>query len=113
MAIMAILLFLSATMITQTNAIWSYSNSKITQGREARVAFNSIVLRLGQATVNQYYGYTYSSTYPNLPLNYVRRSELRFISGLSTNLIPASTTLPNGTVATANNLPTDAAFFAA
>ena len=110
-AIFSILLILSVSIISQTRKVWVYSNSKMSQGREARVAFNSLVSRLSEATVNPYYGYTFSATGTTVPItylpnSYVRRSELRFISGLSTNI----NTTVNTPVVTS---PTDAVFFSA
>ena len=109
--VLSILLVLASQVITRTSSVWMYSNYKMTQGREARVAFSSIVSRLGEATVDQYYGYTnylYAPAY--VPGAYLRRSELRFVSGLATNLIP-TTTVVNGVGLT--NLVTDATFFVA
>ncbi len=108
-AVLSILLLLAAEVITKTSSIWIYSNSKMAEGREARVAFNSLVSRLGEATVDQYYGYTNYNAEAGttnaavyVPGAYVRRSELRFISGPSATI--------NTTVA---NSPTDAVFFTA
>ena len=102
-AVLSILLLLAAAVITKTSSIWIYSNSKMAEGREARVAFNSLVSRLSEATVDQYYGYTnYTSGSIVVPGAYVRRSELRFISG------------PSATINTnVVNSPTDAVFFTA
>jgi len=109
--VLSVLLVLAAQVITRTSSVWMYSNYKMTQGRDARVAFSSLVARLGEATVDQYYGYTnYVSGTAALPGNYLRRSELRFASGLATNLIP-TTTVVNGVGMT--NLVTDATFFVA
>jgi len=107
-AVLSILIVLAAQIITRTSSVWVYSTSKMAEGREARVAFNSLTQRLSSATVDQYYGYTYTAVTPAttppsyLPNSYVRRSELRFISGPSATI--------NTTVAAS---PTDAIFFAA
>jgi uncharacterized protein (TIGR02599 family) len=106
--ILTVLLLLASQIITKTTSVWTYANYKMTQGREARVAFSSVVSRLSEATVDQYYGYTnyYSSTVTNyIPGAYIRRSELRFVSGLATNLIPVSSGV--------TNLVTHATFFVA
>lgn len=100
-AVLTVLLVLASQIIARTSSVWVYSNSKMTEGREARVAFNSLVSRLSEATVDQYYGYTNSGT-PPLPVAYLRRSELRFVSGISSAM--------NTTVTSS---PTDAVFFAA
>ena len=107
-AVLAILVVLAAQIITRTSSVWIYSTSKMAEGREARVAFNSLCTCLGEATVDQYYGYTYTASTPATtpptynPNSYVRRSELRFISG------------PSATInTTVTSSPTDAVFFTA
>ena len=107
-AVLSIILLLATQLITRTSSVWVYSTSKMAENREARVAFNSLVQRLGSATVDQYYGYTYTNSSTGtatpvyIPSNYVRRSELRFISGQSSVI--------NTTVTSS---PTDAVFFTA
>jgi uncharacterized protein (TIGR02599 family) len=107
-AVLAILVVLASQIITRTSSVWIYSTSKMAEGREARVAFNSLCSRLSEATVDQYYGYTYTASAPPTtpptyyPNNYVRRSELRFVSGPSSAI--------NTTVTSS---PTDAVFFTA
>jgi uncharacterized protein (TIGR02599 family) len=102
-AVLAILFFLAAQIITRTSSIWTYANYKMSQAREARVAFNSVISRLGAATVDSYYGYTYtavagSNPVTYVPSNYVRHSELRFISGPSATVIPAVTSTATDSV---------------
>ncbi len=102
-AILTILFLLGAQIISKTSSIWVYSTSKTNQSREARVAFSSLVSRLSKATVDQYYGYTNynvgSSSAPiYVPGNYVRRSELRFISGPSSTVCPSVTSSPTHAV---------------
>jgi uncharacterized protein (TIGR02599 family) len=115
MAVLAILMLLAFQMISQTSGIWISSNSKMSQSREARVAFNSIVLRLSQATVDQYYGYEYqnvgtASAVTNIPTYpIIRRSELGFISGVATNILSGTSTA----VLTSANCPAHAVFFVA
>jgi uncharacterized protein (TIGR02599 family) len=105
--VLAVLFVLAAQIITRTSSVWIYSTSKMAEGREARVAFNSLVSRLSEATVDQYYGYTYTAVTPATtpptyyPNSYVRRSELRFISG------------PSSSITTQTSSPTDAVFFEA
>jgi uncharacterized protein (TIGR02599 family) len=106
-AVLTVLLVLASQIITRTSSVWIYSTSKMAEGREARVAFNSLVSRLGEATVDQYYGYSYTNAGTPaapiyIPANYVRRSELRFIAGPSATI---NTTVPSS--------PTDAVFFVA
>lgn len=104
--LLAAILVLFSLMITQTSKVWSGGNSKISQFREARAGFESLVSRLSQATVNSYNGYQYTSVTTgtvttNIPKNYYRRSELRFVCG------------PGPTVVQSASSPTDAVFFLA
>lgn len=102
--ILTVIILLSYQMIAGTSGAWVRSTSKMAEGREARVAFNSIVSRLSEATVDSYYGYTWqASAAPTVyaPNAYLRHSELRFISGLSSSV--------TGTASS----PTDAVFFVA
>jgi len=108
-AVLSIILLLATELITRTSTVWVYSTSKMAENREARVAFNSLVQRLSSATVDQYYGYTYTNVSLGttnaavyVPSSYLRRSELRFISGQSSAI---NTTVPSS--------PTDAVFFTA
>ena len=113
-AVLAILLVLASQIITRTSSVWVYSTSKMAEGREARVAFSSLTQRLSAATVDQYYGYTFTPTTPAttpptfVPNNYVRRSELRFVSGPCTgaNAVMDGSAVPGLT-------PTQAVFFTA
>ena len=108
-AVLSIILLLATALITRTSSVWVYSSSKMAENRESRVGFNSLVQRLSSATVDQYYGYTYTNANLGtanaavyIPSSYVRRSELRFISGQSSVM--------NTTVTSS---PTDAVFFTA
>jgi len=93
-AILTVILLLFSQMISRTSSIWLNGNSRMSQFREGRVAFNSLVSRLGEATVNQYFGFQYSSSTINgitsyTPSTYYRRSDLRFISGPISTVIPS------------------------
>lgn len=72
-AVAAILL----SLVSQTGSIWRYTTSRAEQFRESRDAFETLALRISQATLNTYWDYN-STT---LPTAYERRSELRFVSG--------------------------------
>jgi len=75
--IVMILLLILASVTTQINTMWRYANGRTEQFRQAREAFDGIVRRISQATLNTYWDYDD----PLAPTNYVRQSELRFISG--------------------------------
>ena len=103
LVVLSVIVLISTQMIAGTSKLWINSNSMMSEGRSARVAFNSLTSRLSQATVAPYYGYTWTSSgTTNTPNAYVRHSELRFLSGPSTNI---NTSAPSS--------PTDAVFFVA
>ena len=65
------------SMISSTQRVWKQTSSGIDSFRAARVGFESVTRRLSQATLNTYWDYDN----PAAPSHYVRRSELRYISG--------------------------------
>ncbi len=83
MTILAAMMILLVKVIGATQRIYTSSQSKVEQFREARVAFEAVTRRLSQATLNTYWDYND----PNNPTRYMRQSELHFIAG------PASTLL--------------------
>jgi len=98
-AILAMIVGLLLTMVSQTSKTWKSTSSKIEQFRDARVAFDAITRRLGQATLNTYYDYDN----PTNPTSYMRQSELRFLSGRADSIIGGL----------ASNKPSMAVFFQA
>ena len=76
-SILALLVVLFATMVSQTSKLWQRTTGKVEQFRGARSAFENMTTRLSQATLNTYWDYDN----PTAPTKYERRSELRFISG--------------------------------
>ena len=76
-AILAVLVVMFATMVSQTSKLWQRTTGKVEQFRSARNAFENMTTRLSQATLNTYWDYDN----PTTPTKYERRSELRFISG--------------------------------
>lgn len=85
-AIIAGLSVILLSVVNQTGAIWRWTSSRTEQFRESRDAFESLTMRVSQATLNTYWDYN-STT---MPTAYERRSELRFVSG------PASRYLGDG-----------------
>ena len=101
---MLILVMLMIALVQITGTIQrttSQTTAKIDQFREARDAFEAITRRLSQATLN-----TYNDIDPSNVVGgqYVRASELRFISGNAQTLI--------GSASSASH-PTHAVFFQA
>ncbi len=76
-AIVALLLVILLSITSQVTASWRHTSGRTEQFRQARESFDAISRRLGQATLNTYWDYDD----PASPTNYVRQSELRFLSG--------------------------------
>ncbi len=87
MAVLSLLMVLLVSITDATRKSWSAATAKTQQFREAREAFEAITRRLSQATLNTYWDYSYPNndrTQP--PIEYIRQSELRFISGTGNDL---------------------------
>jgi uncharacterized protein (TIGR02599 family) len=83
------------SMTDQTQRLFRSTSAKVEQFQEARVAFESLTRRLSQATLNTYWDYEYrtvtqtiggKSVPVRMPVRYQRGSELRFRSGLMSEL---------------------------
>lgn len=86
MSVLAIIMLVLTAMISQTAKTWKYTSSKIEQFREARDAFESMARLISQATLNTYWDYDNPPSTNKAPTQYLRSSELRFMSGLSTDV---------------------------
>ena len=84
-AVLALLLVAMLSMTDQVQKTYRATLGKAEQFREARVAFESITRRLSQATLNTYWDYDS----PTTPTKYLRQSELRFLSGQASAILPA------------------------
>ena len=92
--IVLLLLFLVA-MTDSTAKTWKYASSKTEQFQEARIAFDAMTRRLSEATLNTYWDVEYPSgarTPATAPSRYIRKSELRFISGPMNTLVGGGVT---------------------
>jgi uncharacterized protein (TIGR02599 family) len=97
LAVLAVLLLISAQVIGQVQNTWTTSNARVNQFREARVAFDIITRNLSQATLNTYIDYdknylkstTASALAANAqaPSKYERNSDLQFITGPANLLV--------------------------
>ncbi|MEN3941580.1 Verru_Chthon cassette protein C [Prosthecobacter sp. SYSU 5D2] len=90
MTVLLILLLISAQVIGTVQSTWTASNARVSQFREARTAFDIITRNLSQATLNTYIDYDQSylqdsdstdATATSAPSKYIRKSDLRFVSG--------------------------------
>lgn len=83
MGVLAILLLIITSVISETQRTWTRTASRATRFKEARSAFDLIIKSLSQATLNTYWDYM--RTNPNDPVEapsrYKRQSELRFVTG--------------------------------
>lgn len=114
LAVLTILLLISAQVIGQVQSTWSASNARVSQFREARTAFDIITRNLSQATLNSYMDYESNylltastnigavSGVNNTPGKYVRKSDLQFVCGYANTLVTGAgggeTTLPGHAV---------------
>lgn len=87
-AVLTLILLILASITSQASATWRYTRAKTEQFRETRAAFETLTTKISQATLNTYWDYGYDSS--GLPLRYERRSELRFASGIASNMIGSS-----------------------
>lgn len=79
MTILTLIMLVLASLTEQTRKVWKQTSQRIDSFGEARTAFEAITRNLSQATLNTYWDYDSTTA----PRRYVRRSELRFISGNS------------------------------
>ena len=93
--VLSVLLLLIMSVLNQTQSSWSASKSRVSQFRDARVAFELINRNVSQAMLNTYRDYYYASSGTNVPngneapTRYQRQSELQFICGPTEEVITA------------------------
>lgn len=78
MSILSIMLLLLSQLLDQIQKTWNYSEGRVTQFREARVAFDLMTKSLSQATLNAYWALDYDDN--NAVIGYKPESELHFIT---------------------------------
>ncbi|MFK5921180.1 MAG: Verru_Chthon cassette protein C [Verrucomicrobiota bacterium] len=76
MTVLSVLLLMLTQLLTQVQRTWTYSEARISQFREARVAFDIISKNLSQATLHTYLDYERDNN--NQVTKYKRQSELHF-----------------------------------
>tara|TARA_R110000850_G_scaffold17996_22_gene54650 strand:- start:1928 stop:2980 length:1053 start_codon:yes stop_codon:yes gene_type:complete len=77
MGILSVLMLMLTLLLDQVQRSWTYSESRITQFREARVAFDLVTKNLGQASLNTYWDLK-DEDEDGLIDKYYRTSELHF-----------------------------------
>ena len=78
MSILSILLLLLTQLLDQVQKTWRYSESRVSQFREARVAFDVMTKNLAQASLHNYVDYEYDRF--NRVKSYKRQSDLHFLT---------------------------------
>ncbi|MEM9017981.1 MAG: Verru_Chthon cassette protein C [Verrucomicrobiota bacterium] len=79
MGILSVLMLMMTVLLDQIQKSWRYSESRISQFREARVAFDLITKNVSQASLNTYWDLDDKDS-DGLVDEYYRTSELHFIT---------------------------------
>jgi uncharacterized protein (TIGR02599 family) len=108
MSILSLLMLMVASVLSEVQKAWGQTSKKVSQFREARRAFDILKVDLNQAVLNTYLRYRYDNpSDPFSPFNgsteiknaapteYVRYSELQFISGPTANVIQGKNAAQN------------------
>lgn len=113
MTFVVILMLVVTQVIGIVQRSWVRANSRVSQFREARMAFDVMTRNLSQATLNTYWenqfdplGFDAAQQELKKAKNYVRRSELQFICGPTTTLLTQA-------ASSAQDFPAHAVFFQA
>lgn len=92
--ILSLIMVLTLQITSNTNSIWQRARSRIDTFQESRAAFESMTRNLSQAMLNPYWDYVDAEGKPRdpglttfIPKDYVRQSELHFVSGASKDLL--------------------------
>ena len=85
-SIVVLLLVLLSQILGDTQTVWARTRSRTVQFRDARAAFEAMSRRISQVTLNSYWGYRKDAL--GAPVLYERQSELHFVCGPATSLIP-------------------------
>ncbi len=89
MGILSVLMLMLTAMLDQIQKSWRFSEARVSQFREARVAFDLMAKNIGQASLNTYWDMKVDDE--GMPERYLQTSELHFVT-----LANAETELPKG-----------------
>jgi uncharacterized protein (TIGR02599 family) len=78
MTILSVLMLMMTSLLDQVQRSWRSGESRVSQFREARVAFDLITKNMSQATMNTYWDYNYDKN--NQIDSYKKRTDLHFYS---------------------------------
>jgi uncharacterized protein (TIGR02599 family) len=95
MGILTILMLMLTALLDQIQKSWRFSESRISQFREARVAFDVMTKNIGQASLNTYWELRDKDS-DGLFDGYFRTSELHFITMKASELGGSGTQQPVG-----------------
>lgn len=95
MGILSILMLMLTVLLDQVQESWRYSESRLSQFREARVAFDIVTKNLGQASLNTYWDLE-DEDGDGLVDRYFRTSELHFLNMEARDLGGTATQEPVG-----------------
>lgn len=87
-ALFMLVAVISVSIISGISSAWKSHKARVGAFEGARVAFEMLTSRLSQATLNTYWDYDD----PADPSRYLRRSELHFVMGRGTALLPSTLT---------------------
>ncbi|MFO1485578.1 MAG: Verru_Chthon cassette protein C [Verrucomicrobiaceae bacterium] len=113
MTFLVVLMLVVTQVVAIVQRSWVRSNSRVSQFREARTAFDVLTRNLSQATLNTYWDNEFDPLRTDAAgqkvtkaKSYVRQSELQYISGPTTQVL-------NGAAGKADSYPGHAVFFQA
>ena len=100
-AVLSLLLVIVFQMLDQMQKTWKRTRQTVTEFKDARNGFEEQGRRLGQATMNAYYGYDYiDKTLNGIKTRYgreiIRQSELHFVTGPSSVLLKGAASKSTG-----------------
>jgi uncharacterized protein (TIGR02599 family) len=95
MGILSVLMLMLTALLDQVQRSWRFSESRISQFREARVAFDVMTKNIGQASLNTYWDLR-DKDGDGLFDGYFRTSELHFVTMPASQLGGSATQQPVG-----------------
>lgn len=88
-AIISLLMLILVAMVNQFSQTWRFTTKKVEGFQSARDGFESMTRKLSQATLNTYWDFYYVNIGGRkVPKDFIRQSQLRFVSGPTAKLAP-------------------------
>jgi uncharacterized protein (TIGR02599 family) len=86
MAVLSLILVVSLQMVNGVATLSNRTRARVETFQESRAAFESMTRKISQAMLNTYSDYKFpNNDHTQPPINYIRQSELHFISGPGKN----------------------------